>query len=44
MKTDFYANKNIAVKENFADLVTETDHAVEELIISRFGEKFPGHK
>ena len=44
MKTDFYANKKIAVKENFADLVTETDHAVEEMIMSKLGQKFPSHK
>lgn len=44
VKTDFYANKKIAVKENFADLVTETDHAVEEMLMSRLGQKFPEHK
>lgn len=44
VKTDFYANKKIAVKENFADLVTETDHAVEEMIMSKLGQKFPSHK
>ncbi|XP_052233007.1 inositol monophosphatase 1-like isoform X1 [Dreissena polymorpha] len=44
VKTDFYKNKNILVKENFADLVTETDKAVEDLIFGRIKEKYPTHK
>jgi len=44
VKTDFYKNKNITMKENFADLVTETDKAVEELIIARIKGKYPNHK
>ncbi|XP_060553321.1 inositol monophosphatase 1-like [Ruditapes philippinarum] len=44
VKTDFYRNKKIEVKENFADLVTETDKAVEDLIMSKLGQKFPSHK
>jgi len=44
VKTDFYKNKKIEVKENFADLVTETDKAVEDLIIARIHTKYPEHK
>lgn len=44
VKTDFYRNKNIEMKENFADLVTETDKAVENLIMSNLRQKFPTHK
>ncbi|KAL4234992.1 hypothetical protein ACF0H5_006632 [Mactra antiquata] len=44
VKTDFYRNKNISVKENFADLVTETDTAVEELIVAKLKQRFPDHK
>lgn len=44
VKTDFYRNKKIEMKENFADLVTETDKAVEDLIMSKLGQKYPSHK
>ena len=44
VKTDFYNNKKIEVKTNFADLVTETDQAVEETIIASLKEKYPSHK
>ena len=44
MKTDFYKNKKIEMKENFADLVTESDKAVEDLIMGRFSTKYPSHK
>lgn len=44
VRADFYRNKNIEVKENFADLVTETDKAVEDLVINKLKQKYPSHK
>jgi len=44
VKEAFYNIKNIEVKTNFADLVTETDKAVEDMIIAKLTEKYPSHK
>ncbi|XP_045193592.1 inositol monophosphatase 1-like isoform X2 [Mercenaria mercenaria] len=44
VKTDFYKIKKIEMKENYADLVTETDKAVEDLIMLRLSKKYPSHK
>ncbi|KAK3610037.1 hypothetical protein CHS0354_032394 [Potamilus streckersoni] len=44
VKDGFYKEKKVDIKTSFADLVTETDQAVEQLIMSRFSSKFPTHK
>ena len=36
--------KQVSTKTSAADLVTETDHFVENLIISVLKEKFPSHR
>ncbi|XP_075069381.1 inositol monophosphatase 2 [Mixophyes fleayi] len=36
--------KRVSTKTSVVDLVTETDHFVEELIISALREKFPSHR
>uniref|UniRef100_A0A8C5TFS5 Uncharacterized protein n=1 Tax=Malurus cyaneus samueli TaxID=2593467 RepID=A0A8C5TFS5_9PASS len=36
--------KQVSTKTSAADLVTETDHFVENLIISALKEKFPSHR
>ncbi|KAM3928245.1 inositol monophosphatase 2 [Leptodactylus fuscus] len=36
--------KRVSTKTSVVDLVTETDHYVEELIISALREKFPSHR
>lgn len=38
------AGKHVETKASFADLVTETDREVENLLISGFKKKFPDHK
>ncbi|XP_052060091.1 inositol monophosphatase 1-like [Mytilus californianus] len=40
----FYKEKSLQTKSNYADLVTETDQAVEKQIINSFKEKYPTHK
>ncbi|KAL5022276.1 hypothetical protein ScPMuIL_001431 [Solemya velum] len=40
----FHKEKLIETKQSFADLVTQTDEAVENLIHSFFMDKFPEHK
>lgn len=37
-------NTNIDTKASFADLVTETDKAVEAFLFGEIGKKFPSHK
>lgn len=36
--------KRVSTKTSAADLVTETDHLVEDLIISELQKKFPSHR
>uniref|UniRef100_A0A8C9GQA7 Inositol-phosphate phosphatase n=1 Tax=Piliocolobus tephrosceles TaxID=591936 RepID=A0A8C9GQA7_9PRIM len=36
--------KRVSTKTSAADLVTETDHLVEDLIISELRERFPSHR
>uniref|UniRef100_A0A8C5Y7V6 Inositol monophosphatase 2 n=1 Tax=Microcebus murinus TaxID=30608 RepID=A0A8C5Y7V6_MICMU len=36
--------KHVSTKTSAADLVTETDHLVENLIISELRKKFPSHR
>ncbi|XP_076112936.1 inositol monophosphatase 1-like isoform X2 [Mytilus galloprovincialis] len=40
----FYKEKSLQTKSNYADLVTETDQAVEKQIIYSLKEKYPTHK
>lgn len=40
----FFKDKSLQTKSTFADLVTETDQAVEKQIINSFKEKYPTHK
>ena len=40
----FYKGKQIEEKSNSRDLVTETDKAVEEMVIADFKKAFPSHK
>ncbi|XP_061196273.1 inositol monophosphatase 1-like [Saccostrea echinata] len=44
VKDAFYKDKDQKTKESYADIVTETDQAVEKLIISLLQEKYPSHK
>ncbi|ESN93519.1 hypothetical protein HELRODRAFT_88652, partial [Helobdella robusta] len=43
IRKGFFENKEVSVKENFADLVTETDQAVEKLVINHLKSKFQNH-
>ena len=36
--------KRVELKSSIADLVTETDQKVEQMIISTLKEKFPSHR
>ena len=36
--------KHVSTKTSAADLVTETDHLVEDLIISELQKRFPSHR
>jgi len=40
----FQEEKRIEIKESIADLVTETDKKVEQMIISKFKSHFPDHR
>nr|XP_056710329.1 inositol monophosphatase 2 [Euleptes europaea] len=40
----FTEEKQVSTKTSAADLVTETDHFVENLIVSSLKEKFPSHR
>jgi len=40
----FQKGKEVMTKDGFADLVTETDRKVEELVISHLQKKFPLHR
>ena len=40
----FKQEKRIQIKSSIADLVTETDKKVEQLIISAVKEQFPTHR
>ena len=40
----FYQDKLIETKESIADLVTETDKKVEQMIIAKFKTHFPTHR
>lgn len=44
VKEAFYKEKTMDTKESFADIVTETDQAVERFIINSIKEKYPEHK
>ncbi|KAK3085314.1 hypothetical protein FSP39_001363 [Pinctada imbricata] len=44
VKEAFYKEKTLDTKESFADIVTETDQAVERFIINSIKEKYPTHK
>ena len=44
VKREFYNVKKIEVKESFADLVTETDRAVEKMLMTDLGQTYPSHK
>lgn len=44
VKEAFYKEKEQKTKESYADIVTETDQAVEKLIISLLKEKYPTHQ
>lgn len=44
VKDAFYKEKDQKTKESYADIVTETDQAVEKLIISLLQEKYPTHR
>jgi myo-inositol-1(or 4)-monophosphatase len=44
VKEAFYKDKDLMTKECYADIVTETDQAVEKLIISLLHEKYPTHQ
>jgi myo-inositol-1(or 4)-monophosphatase len=37
-------DKHVSTKTSAADLVTETDHLVEDLIISELQKRFPSHR
>lgn len=43
IKKAFYENKKVELKAGFADLVTETDKAVEVLIFNHLKSKFKDH-
>lgn len=36
--------KHVSTKTSAADLVTETDHRVEDLIVSELRKRFPSHR
>ena len=40
----YHRDKDVQTKESTADLVTETDKKVEELIISELKQRFPTHR
>jgi len=40
----FYEKKSVTFKSCDVDLVTETDQAVEKLLMTRIHENFPDHK
>ncbi|XP_069508241.1 inositol monophosphatase 2 [Ambystoma mexicanum] len=44
IRNAFMKEKRVSTKSSAVDLVTETDHFVEELIISALREKFPSHR
>ncbi|XP_060076388.1 inositol monophosphatase 1-like [Ylistrum balloti] len=44
VKKAYYVDKSVVTKESFADLVTETDQAVERKIIESLEKKYPTHK
>jgi len=44
IRDTFAQKKNVLTKSTFADLVTETDKNVEDLIIGYLRKKFPTHR
>jgi len=44
IRDTFAKKKNVLTKSTFADLVTETDKNVEDLIIGYLQKKFPTHR
>lgn len=44
VKKAYFIDKSVVTKESFADLVTETDQAVERMIIDQLATKYPTHK
>ncbi len=44
MREAFYKEKNVQTKMNHADLVTETDGAIEKRVMSIIKETYPDHK
>lgn len=44
IKDCFYKDKKVTQKSSFADLVTETDQAVEKFFTKEIHKKYPGHK
>ncbi|OWF53509.1 inositol monophosphatase 1-like [Mizuhopecten yessoensis] len=44
VKKAYDVDKSVVTKECYADLVTETDQAVERMIIKSLAEKYPTHK
>ncbi|XP_033753789.1 inositol monophosphatase 1-like [Pecten maximus] len=44
VKKAYCVDKSVVTKESYADLVTETDQAVERMIIDSLAEKYPTHK
>ena len=44
IKDCFYKDKKVTQKSSFADLVTETDQAVEKFFTKEIQKKYPGHK
>ena len=43
IKEAFYKKKSVLTKSCDVDLVTETDQAVEKMLIGRIKENFPDH-
>lgn len=44
IRTAFHKGKEVTTKAGFADLVTETDRNVEQLVMTKLRAKFPNHK
>ena len=44
IKCDFDEEKSVDTKLSYADLVTKTDKAVEEMVFSTVKEAYPAHK
>ena len=44
IKKAFHQKKSVLIKSCDVDLVTETDQAVEKMLIERIKENFPDHK